>query len=119
MTLSADVLHKLRALGHHREPIVQIGKDGVTDGLVAAANRALFDHELIKVRIGGEAPEDRESTAAAVAERCAATLVQVLGRTALLYKRHPSKPKLLMPPAAEKTGPKRKLARTGKNRARR
>lgn len=119
MTLTADVLRKLRALGHHREPIVQVGKDGVTDGLVAAATRALLDHELIKVRIGSEAPEDREVSAAAVAERTASTLVQVLGRTALLYKRHPSKPKLLVPPAAEKAGPKRKLARTGKSRGRR
>jgi hypothetical protein len=44
--------------------------------------------------------------------------VQILGRTALLYKRHPSKPKLLVAPKpdAQDTKPRKKLARTGKRR---
>lgn len=120
MTLHADVLRKLRALGHHQEPIVQVGKEGITEGLVAAAARAIFDHELVKVRIGSEAPDDRKMIAAALAEATKAELVQVLGRTALLYKRHPSKPKLLVTPKPEaKTGgTKKKLAKTGRQRRR-
>lgn len=92
----------LRGLGHHLEPVVQVGKDGVTEGLVKATARALPDHALIKVRVGGEAPDDRHATSEALAAQTSALLVQVLGRTALLYKRHPKKPKLELPVEAKK-----------------
>ena len=50
----------LRGLGHHLDPVVQIGKDGITDALVAATNEALRAHELIKVKVGTESPIDRK-----------------------------------------------------------
>ena len=97
MPLSSDAIRHLRGLGHHLDPIVQVGKEGVTEGLVAAAGQALLDHELVKVRIGSEAPEDRKETAAALAAAAKAELIQVLGRTCLIYKRHPNKPTILLP----------------------
>jgi RNA-binding protein len=87
----------LRGLGHHLDPIVQIGKDGITDALVAATNEALRAHELIKVKVGTESPIDRKEAGPELAARTGATLAQVLGRTLLLYKRHPSKPKIELP----------------------
>ena len=87
----------LRGLGHHLDPIVQIGKDGITDALVAATVRALNDHELIKVKVGSEAPVDRKEAGPELATKTGATLAQTLGRTLLLYKRHPSKPKIDLP----------------------
>ena len=87
----------MRGLGHHLDPLVQVGKEGVTEGLVKATARALLDHELIKVRVGSEAPDDRHATVAALASATSSLLVQVIGRTALLYKRHPKKPKLELP----------------------
>src|SRR4029078_11848892 len=42
----------LRGLGHHLSPVVQTGKDGITDALVAATRTALSTHELIKVKVG-------------------------------------------------------------------
>lgn len=104
----------LRGLGHHLDPLVQVGKEGVTEGLTKATARALLDHELIKIRIGTEAPDDRHASAAALANATSSLLVGVLGRTALLYKRHPKKPKLELPveekkkkakPAAPKVEP--------------
>lgn len=89
----------LRSLGHELSPTVQIGKDGITDGVVDATARALLDHELIKVRVGTEAPDDRSDCLAALAKATAAELVQVLGRTGLLYKRHPEKPLIKLPKA--------------------
>lgn len=95
--LSGRAARYLRGLGHHLEPVVQIGKDGITDGVVAATREALLAHELIKVRILTEAPIDRKAAGAELADRAAASLAQVLGRTVLLYKRHPHKPKIVLP----------------------
>ena len=97
--LPGVALRHLRALGHDLVPVVMIGKDGVTEGLVAAARAALLTHELIKVKVQQEAPVDRHAAAAAVAEATDAVLAQVLGRTFLLYKRHPKKPKIVLPRA--------------------
>lgn len=95
--LSGKALRHLRGLGHHLDPVVQIGKEGVTDAIVAATREALAAHELVKVRIGTEAPLDRKEAAAELASRTGSELAQVLGRTALLYLRHPKKPKIAIP----------------------
>lgn len=87
----------LRGLGHHLDAIVQIGKDGITDGLIAALNEALRVHELVKVKVGTESPVDRKVAGPELATRTGATLAQTLGRTLLLYKRHPSRPKIELP----------------------
>lgn len=95
--LSGKAARHLRALGHGLDPVVQIGKEGVTDGVVAAARAALLRHELIKVKVLAEAPVDRREAAEDLAARAEAALAQVIGRTALLYKRHPKKPKIVLP----------------------
>jgi RNA-binding protein len=95
--LKGKAARHLRALGHELSPVVSVGKDGVTDGLVAATNTALLTHELIKVKVQAEAPGDRKATAADLAERTESALAQVLGRTFLLYRRHPKKPKIVLP----------------------
>ena len=95
--ITAADLRYLRGLGHHIDAVVQIGKDGITDGLVAALGEALRTHELVKVRVGTECPVDRKEAGPDLATRTGATLAQILGRTILLYKRHPSKPKIELP----------------------
>lgn len=87
----------LRGLGHALEPVVYIGKEGVTDPLVAAVDAALTTHELIKVKLGQGAPIDRHDAAAELARRTGSGVAQVLGRTMLLYRAHPSEPKLKLP----------------------
>lgn len=97
MSLSGKAARHLRGLGHALAPVVQIGKDGITDGVVDAAKSALSKHELIKVRVQSEAPVDRKEAASELASRTSSSLAQVLGRTFLLYKRHPKKPKIVLP----------------------
>jgi RNA-binding protein len=82
---------KLRAHGHALKPLVQIGKSGVTEGVLAQLAQALFDHELVKVRIGTECPADRFAVADELAEQPGTQVVQIIGRTVLAYKRHPKK----------------------------
>jgi RNA-binding protein len=76
----------LRGLGHHLEPVVLVGQSGVTEGIIAAVEQALKDHELIKVKIN-EGPEDRHEGAEKLAQGTGSELVQLLGRTVLLFKK--------------------------------
>lgn len=76
----------LRAMGHHLEPLVIVGQAGVTDGVIAAVEQALYDHELIKIKIN-EGPEGRHEAAERIAQATQSELAQLLGRTALLFKK--------------------------------
>lgn len=108
--LPGRALRHLRALGHSLDPVVHVGKEGVTDALVAEAKRALLAHELIKVRIGAEAPVERRATAEQLAAATTAVLAQLLGRTVLLYKRHPKKPVIVLPEGGKRSAIKGKVA---------
>ena len=88
MALTGKQRRKLRALGHLLNPVVMVGQEGVTPGVIAAAEQALWDHELIKVKIA-EGPEERDEAARRLAEATECELAQLLGRTALLFKRRP------------------------------
>jgi RNA-binding protein len=87
----------LRGLGHHLDPVVQVGKDGISEGLVGALDIALDTHELIKIKLGESAGADRRVLGAAIAEAAASDLVQVLGRTVLLYRRRAKDPQIVLP----------------------
>jgi len=83
----------LRAAGHHLSPVVQVGKEGLTPAVTAALDEQLLAHELIKVKVGTESPEDRFEVAAGLASLPGTFVAQVLGRTVLLYRKHPEKPR--------------------------
>jgi RNA-binding protein len=91
---SSPLRRQLRAAGHHLSPVVQVGKEGMTEAVLRQLDRALLDHELVKVKMGTETPEDRfESADALLAGAEGAQLAQILGRTVLVYRRHPEKPR--------------------------
>lgn len=91
----------LRALGHKLEIVVHVGKAGLDDGIIAAVNQALTDHELIKLKIGESAGVDRHEAAEALATKTKSQVAQVLGYTVLLYRRHPQKPVIVLPKPAK------------------
>jgi RNA-binding protein len=95
--LSGKQRRHLRGLGHHLDPVVHVGKDGITEGLVAALAAALEAHELVKLRLAESVDGDRHDLAAALAVAAAAELVQVLGRTVLLYRPRADEPKIRLP----------------------
>lgn len=84
---------KLRAAGHSLRPVVQIGKEGTTAAVIKQLGQALLDHELVKVKIGTECPEDRLQVAAALAGQPRWQVAQIVGRTVLVYSKHPEHPK--------------------------
>jgi RNA-binding protein len=90
---STPLRRRLRGLGHPLDPVVQIGKQGATLAVSRQVAQALLDHELIKVKLGSECPETRFELAERFGAETGVNVVQILGRTILLYKRHPKKPK--------------------------
>ena len=95
MALTGKQRRKLRGLGHHLEPVVIVGQGGVTPGVGAAVEQALYDHELIKVKFN-EGPDDRYDGAQMLAEQTGAEVAQILGKTLLLYKPREENPKIVV-----------------------
>jgi RNA-binding protein len=89
----------LRAAGHHLSPVVQVGKEGVTEAVLRQLDDALGTHELVKVKIGTESPEDRFEAADRLGAKTGGQVAQILGRTILVYRRHPEKPRYETAPA--------------------
>lgn len=87
----------LRRLGHDQRPIVLVGQAGVTSSLVAELDRALHDHELVKLRARVGDRDERDRVLAELAARSRSELVQRIGNVALFYRRNPDRPGLLLP----------------------
>ena len=85
MELNNKTLKEYRRIGHQLDPVVIVA-NGLTDNVQAEINRALTDHELIKVRV---VTDDRVTKNAVIDEICSAQhaeTVQVIGKIALLYR---------------------------------
>jgi|ERR1051325_2147959 RNA-binding protein len=87
----------LRALAHPLKPLVQIGKGGIDDGLIAAVDQALADHELVKIKLGENAGIDRHEAAEQLAGKTKSEVAQVLGNIVLLYRADAEEPKIALP----------------------
>ncbi len=86
MTLSnADKKH-FRAIGHQLKPVITIAEKGLTENIQAELERALNDHELIKIKL---VTADKTEKTALVDEICTLTrgsAVQSIGHVLLLYR---------------------------------
>ncbi|WLF83735.1 ribosome assembly RNA-binding protein YhbY [Moraxella sp. ZY210820] len=85
--LSTVEIKKLRAIGHHLNPVVMLGSNGLTDAVLEETERALNDHELIKIKVAGEDRELRQHMIEQLAEETQAHVVQKIGKMALLYRK--------------------------------
>lgn len=83
----------LRGLGHHLDHIVIVGREGVTENLISSCNDAIKAHELIKVKLGQNCPLAKKEAAELLAKMTGSHLIQLIGKTVLLYKPNPDKPR--------------------------
>jgi len=90
----------LRALGHSLTAVVMVGREGLTEAVGAAVERALDDHELVKVKLGPNAELDRDQAAERLAAMTGSEVAQVLGKTILLYRARAKDPDIVLPPSA-------------------
>jgi RNA-binding protein len=97
--LPGKQLRHLRGLAHALKPIVQIGKQGFSNASQSQVDRALLDHELIKVRLLPECPDEIADVGRRAGNALSAHVAQTIGATLVLYRPHPEEPKIVLPKA--------------------
>jgi len=86
MSLSNNQVKQYRSLAHGLNPIVTIAGNGLTEGVLSELERALEDHELIKIKVAIDDRETRKSIIAEACEHCNATRIQEIGKVAVLFR---------------------------------
>ena len=99
MQLTGKDRRFLRALGNPLKPTVMIGRDGPNEAVLAAIDDAHRTAELVKVRVLDTCDLHRREVAEQLDRDSRSVVVQPVGRTILLYRRHPEKPRISRPSA--------------------
>ena len=89
MTLTSKERAALRAEAHHLSPLVHMGHQGLTDGLLQTIDDALRTRELVKVAMAKTVDVKPKDASHELAEKLRADVVQTIGRTCTLYRENP------------------------------
>jgi RNA-binding protein len=123
---SSKLRRSLRAHGHALSALVHVGKGGLSAAVIKQVEQTLADHELVKLKVDTDSPDDRLAVAEGLGARPGVNIVQIVGHAVLVYKRHPHKPRFEgAPPEARAEGETAKRPgkpsgkRTGKRATRR
>lgn len=95
MQLDNETIKRLKSIGHELKPIVMIGNKGITPAISEEIDRALTDHELIKVKLPAGTKHERDIVSTEIATTANANVIHTIGRMALLLRQNPNaNPKL-------------------------
>jgi RNA-binding protein len=95
MQLDNETIKRLKSIGHELKPIVMIGNKGITPAISEEIDRALSDHELIKVKLPAGTKHERDIVSTEIATTANANVIHTIGRMALLLRQNPNaNPKL-------------------------
>ena len=86
MPLSAAEKKHFRGIGHHLNPVVMVGGNGMSPAVLAELERALEEHELIKVKVAADNREGRRAVIDTLPGVCGCEIVQTIGNIALIYR---------------------------------
>ncbi|MEH6625966.1 MAG: YhbY family RNA-binding protein [Motiliproteus sp.] len=86
MSLTASQKKQYRTIGHKLNPIVTIAGNGLSEGVQLEIDRALEDHELVKVKVNVGDREVKNALIGELCEQVQAELVQQIGNIALLFR---------------------------------
>ena len=79
---------QLRAIGHKLKPVLTVSQNGLTEGVLLELDRALTDHELIKVKISSKSANSNEELLKGICEHSSAKIVQHIGNVLILIRRN-------------------------------
>ena len=96
--LSSTQRSFLRSQAHHLEPVVLIGKNGLTDGTIEAMNKALDAQEIIKIKFR-EFKDNKQSISNEIAASANCHVVGMIGHTVILFRQNsdPEKQNICLP----------------------
>ena len=100
MNLTTKQRQFLKGLAHHLSPVVMLGGNGLTEGVLAEIDNALNHHELIKVKIAGADREVKQLSIDAIVRETNAVNVQTIGHVLVLYRQSDDK-KITLPKATK------------------
>jgi len=100
MNLTTKQRQFLKGLAHHLSPVVMLGGNGLTEGVLAEIDNALNYHELIKVKIAGADREVKQLIIDAIVRETNAVNVQTIGHVLVLYRQSDDK-KITLPKATK------------------
>lgn len=86
MPLSPERKKQYRNIGHTLNPVVTVAGNGLSEGLMEELDRALNDHELIKVKLMISDRDLRKQVSAEMVKKAGAELVQEIGKVALVFR---------------------------------
>lgn len=86
ISLSSKQKQYLKGLAHPLKPVIMVGGNGLTEGVMAELELALEHHELIKVKIASEDRDERKAVATTIEQHADAIVVQTIGKTLVLYR---------------------------------
>lgn len=84
--MKSNVRNYLRAMAHDLQPIVMVGKDGLSENVVKALDEALACHELVKVKFQANKEETRDISEN-LAMKTKSDVISVIGFTSVFYKK--------------------------------
>ena len=94
MSISSKQRAQLRGLAMNEDTIVQVGKAGITESLIASVNAALTARELVKGRVLEASMLTAREACDALCQACQADPVQVIGTKFVIFKRNHGDPKI-------------------------
>lgn len=83
----------LKGLAHDLPAVIQVGKEGLSEALVEATDQELLRRELIKVKLGKNSGVEKDQAGLLLSEATRSSLVQVIGKTLVLFRANPKKKK--------------------------
>ncbi|PTN09154.1 YhbY family RNA-binding protein [Nitrosomonas aestuarii] len=89
LTLSVTQRRRFSAQGHALNPVVIIGKAGLTNNVLCELDRGLLSHELIKIKVQVDDRNARESMLEDICQRLNAASIQHIGKTFVIYRPRP------------------------------
>jgi RNA-binding protein len=90
MPLTQEQKKHYKSIGHHLKPVLIVADNGLTEGVLAELERALHDHELIKVQLRAGEREDRQALIGELLQAGRCELVQAIGKVVVLYRKNPN-----------------------------
>jgi len=86
MVISTQQQKRFRTIGHQLKPVVTVSDKGLSEAVLEELNRALEDHELIKVKLAVMDREDKQTLTEALIKATETQLVQRIGKVILIYR---------------------------------